>query len=97
MVQVYILLEFHFWKRMKKRNWSYVMIPTSAYSSSFGMSCAMKVGDSVVIIQSREKCTRFGSLYVTSIYLYAITISYYSIVGYKNIDNDIIVKISQLW
>jgi hypothetical protein len=82
---------------MKKRNWSYVMIPTSAYSSSFGMSCAMKVGDSVVIIQSREKCTRFGSLYVTSIYLYAITISYYSIVRYKNIDNDIIVKISQLW
>jgi hypothetical protein len=65
------------------------MIPTSAYSSSFGISCAMEVGDSVVIIQSKEKCTRFGSLYVTLIYL--------PIVGYKNIDNDIIVKISQLW
>lgn len=73
------------------------MILTFAYSSSFGISCAMKVGDSVVIIQSKDKRTRSGSLYVTSIYLYVITISYYSIVRYKNIDNDNIVKISQLW
>jgi hypothetical protein len=63
------------------------MILTFAYSSSFGISCAMKVGDSKVIIQSKEKRTRSGCLYVTSIYLYAITISYYSIVRYKNIDN----------
>jgi hypothetical protein len=65
------------------------MILTFAYSSSFEISCAMKVGDSKVIIQSKEKRTRSGCLYVTSIYLYAITISYYSIVRYKNIDNDI--------
>src|SRR6266581_1313380 len=70
------------------------MILTFAYSSSFfGISCAMKVCDSVVIIQSKEKRTRFGSLYVTSIYLYAITISYYSIVRYKNIDNIDLVKV----
>ena len=69
------------------------MIPTSAYSSSFGISCAMKVCDSVDIIQSKEKRTRFGSLYVTSIYLYAITIPYYSIVRYKNIDNISLVKV----
>ena len=93
MVQVYILLEFHFWKRMKKRNWSSVMILTFAYSSSFGVSCAMKDGDSVVIIQSKDKRTRSGSLCVTSIYLYAITISYYSMVRYKNIDKPIIMKI----
>ena len=88
MVQVYILLEFHFWKRMKKKNWSYVMILTLAYSSSFfGISFAMKDRDSVVNIQSKEKRTRSGSLNLTSIYLYAITISYYSTVRYKNIDN----------
>ena len=73
------------------------MILTSAYSSSFGIFFVMKECDNVVIIQSEEKRTRYGSLYVTSIYLYAITISYYSIVRYKNIDNDIIVKIRQLW
>jgi hypothetical protein len=69
------------------------MILTFAYSSSFGVSGTMKDGDSVVIIQSKCKRTRSGSLYVTSIYLYAITISYYSMVRYKNIDNPIIVKI----
>src|ERR1700704_276067 len=70
------------------------MILTFAYSSSFfGISCAMKVCDSVDIIQSKEKRTRFGSLYVTSIYLYAITIPYYSIVRYKNIDNISLVKV----
>ena len=88
MVQVYILLEFHFWKRKKKSNQSSVMILMLAYSSSFlGISFAMKDRDSVVNIQSKEKRTRSGSLNVTSIYLYAITISYYSIVRYKNIDN----------
>ena len=70
------------------------MLPTSAYSSSFfGISCAMKVCDSVVIIQSKEKRTRSGSLYVTSIHPYAITIPYYSIVRYKNIDNISLVKV----
>jgi hypothetical protein len=70
------------------------MILTLAYSSSFfGISFAMKDRDNVVIMQFKEKRTRSGSLYVTSIYLYAITISYYSIVRYKNIDNISIVKI----
>jgi hypothetical protein len=70
------------------------MILTLAYSSSFfGISFAMKGRDSVVNIQSKEKRTRSSSLYVTSIYLYAVTISYYSIVRYKNIDNISIVKV----
>jgi|SRR5712692_5913889 hypothetical protein len=70
------------------------MILTLAYSPSFfGISFAMKDRDSVVNIQSKEKRTRSRSLYVTSIYLYAVTISYYSIVRYKNIDNISIVKI----
>jgi hypothetical protein len=70
------------------------MILTLAYSSSFfGISFAMKDREGVVIIQSKEKRTKSGSLYVTSIYLYAITISYYSIVRYKNIDNISIVKV----
>ena len=70
------------------------MILTLAYSSSFfGISCEMKVCDSVDITQSKEKRTRFGSLYVTSIYLYAITIPYYYIVRYKNIDNISLVKV----
>ena len=86
MLQVYILLEFHFWKRLKKRNCSYAMILTSVYSSSFGISFVMKDCDNVVIIQSGEMRTRSGSLYVTSIYLYATTISHCSIVRYKNID-----------
>ena len=68
------------------------MILTSAYSSSFGISFVMKECDNVVIIQSEEKRTRYGSLYVTSIYLYAITISYCSVVRYKNIDKPIIVE-----
>jgi hypothetical protein len=63
------------------------MILTLAYSSSFfGISFAMKDRDSVVNIQSCSLC-------VTSIYLYAVTISYYSIVRYKNIDNIDIVKV----
>jgi hypothetical protein len=63
------------------------MILTLAYTSSFfPISFAMKDRDNVVIIQYKEKRTRSGPLYVTSIYLYAITISYYSIVRYKNID-----------
>ena len=63
------------------------MILTLAYSSSFfGISFAMKDRDSVVNIQSSFLC-------VTSIYLYAVTISYYSIVRYKNIDNINIVKV----
>ena len=52
----------------------------------------MKECDNVVIIQSEEKRTRYGSLYVTSIYLYTITISYCSVVRYKNIDKPIIVE-----
>jgi hypothetical protein len=52
MAQVYILSEFHFWKKIRKRNWSYVMILTSAYSSSFGISFAIKDRDNIVIIQS---------------------------------------------
>ena len=62
------------------------MILTSVYSSSFGISFVMKDCDNVVIIQSGEMRTRSGSLYVTSIYLYATTISHCSIVRYKNID-----------
>jgi hypothetical protein len=56
---------------MKKRNYCSVTILTLAYSPSFvRISFAMKDRDSVVIIQSKEKQTRSGSLYVTSIYLY---------------------------
>jgi hypothetical protein len=70
------------------------MILTLAYSSSFfGISFAMKDRDSVVNIQSKEKRTRSSSLCVTSIYLYAVTISYYCIVRYKNIDNITLVKV----
>jgi hypothetical protein len=70
------------------------MLLTLAYSSSFfGISFAMKDRDSVVDIQSKEKRTRSSSLCVTSIYLYAVTISYYAIVRYKNIDNISIVKV----
>lgn len=68
------------------------MILALVYSSSlFGISFAMK--GRAAIIQSKEKRTRSGSLYVTSIHLYAITISYYSIVRYKNIDNITIMKV----
>jgi hypothetical protein len=70
------------------------MILTLAYSSSFfGIPFAMKDRDSVVNIQSKEKRTRSSSLCVISIYLYAVTISYYSIVRYKNIDNISTVKV----
>jgi hypothetical protein len=67
------------------------MILTSTYSSSFGISFALKDRDNIVDIQSKEKCTRSGSLYDISIYLYAVTISYYLIVRYKNIDKPVIV------
>ena len=57
-----------FLEKNEEKELDSVMIPTLAYSSSFfGISCAMKVGDSVVIIQSKEKRTRSGCLYVINL------------------------------
>jgi hypothetical protein len=74
------------------------MILTLVYSSPFfGISFVKKDCDSVVIIQSKEKPKRSSCLYVKSIYLYAITITYYFIVRYKNIDNISTVKVIGLY